>query len=274
MRRTILLSATLLCACAPSFDPASYVKGIRVLAVKAEPAEVAPGQSTTLSALAVDTSGATVQAVWIACTEPAVTGSGPVNPDCFGPGTAPYLVPLGTGLTLDATIPAVAPADFGPPDAGGGVYLPIVVRASSASGAVTGEYGLRLAQGAPPNQNPTLSDVVVVAGATLTPLDPATPLEVHAGDQLTLRGEFAPGSAETYQTVVSGVPSTVTEILRVSWFASGGSLSEAVTGGDKPDTVWTADTHLPPAGSIIDLWVVGRDERGGTDFTHRQLVLR
>ena len=29
--------------------------------------------------------------------------------------------------------------------------------------------------------------------------------------------------------------------------------------------------HLPPSGTAIDLWIVGRDERGGTDYLHRTL---
>ena len=272
MRRAILCFAALACACADPFDPASYVQGLRVLAVRAEPPEVAPGGSTTLTSLAVDTTGAAVQIQWTACTEPAVTGSGVINPACFGGGPAPYLVPLGSGSQVAATIPAVTPSDFGPPDASGGLYLPIVLDAGSASGAVKASYRLRLAQGTTPNHNPALSGMYVVAAdGTLTPLYEGTPLAVGPGDQVKLRVEFAAGSAETYQTLVGG---TVTEILRASWFATGGSLSEPVTGEAKPDTVWSADEHLPPSGGTVDLWAVGRDERGGTDFIHRSLVMR
>ena len=274
MTRIARVLAALASACTRSFTPASYVHGLRVLAVKAEPPEVAPGQSTTLTALAVDTTGAPVEVSWVACTEPALTGKGSINPDCFAAGAAPFLVPLGAGLSLTATVPNVTPSDFGPPDASGGLYLPIVLHATSASGALDAAYGLRLAQGTPPNQNPLLADVVeVLASGASVPIDEATPLEVHAGEELTLQARFAPGSDETYAGA-PGQPAALTEVLSVAWFASGGSLSEAVTGLDKPDTVWRADEDLPAPGGTIDLWIVGRDERGGTDWLHRTLVLR
>jgi hypothetical protein len=62
--------------------------------------------------------------------------------------------------------------------------------------------------------------------------------------------------------------------LRVSWFATSGSFSESVTGEAKPDTVWHLDTHLPAPGATIDVYIVGREERGGTDFAHRAFILR
>ncbi len=114
---------------------------------------------------------------------------------------------------------------------------------------------------------------VVPASGAPVPLDEASPLEVHAGDAITLQAQFTAGSAEAYQSAVAGQSATVTEILRVSWFATGGSLSEPVTGQAKPNTIWRANTHIPPSGEI-DLYAVGRDERGGTDYLHRRLILR
>jgi hypothetical protein len=275
MRWAIVWCAALLPACGNSFTPASLVQGLRVLAVKAEPPEVAPGQTTTLTALAVDTTGAAVQASWSACTEPALAGTGPINPDCFTHDSAPYLTPLGAGLSITAVVPQVAPADFGPPDASGGVYLPILARTSSTSGTVDAAYQLRLAQGAPPNHNPTLTGVFAVQpDGTLVALVEATSLVVHAGDQVTLQAQFSADSQETYQIVLPGLSETVAEQLRVSWFATGGSFSEPVTGLAKPNTVWRADSYLPAAGTAIDVYVVGRDERGGTDWLHRLLVLQ
>lgn len=274
MKRAIVPFAALACACTQPFAPASYVNGLRVMAVKAEPPEVAPGQPTALTALAVDTTGAAVAVSWVACTEPALTGQGAINPGCFGAGMKPFLVPIGGGLSIAATVPNVTPSDFGPPEASGGLYLPVVLHATSASGAVDAAYRLRLAQGAPPNQNPQLSAVLeVFATSAPVPLDEATPLEVHAGDEITLEAHFAPGSAETYAGA-PGQPTALTEVLSVAWFASGGSLSEPVTSLAKPTTVWRADQDLPAIGATIDLWIVGRDERGGTDWLHRTLVLR
>jgi len=274
MKRTLLILAALACACNKSFTPASYVQGLRVLAVKADLPEVAPGATTTFTVLAVDTSGAPIQVSWWACTEPELVGTGPINPACFNTTPEPFLLGLGNGLSLSAIVPLVTPSDFGPPDASGGLYLPVILHASSASGRVDAAYGLRLAQGEAPNQNPKLTGVYLVpsTGAP-TPIDGETPFPVHAGDALTLQAQFTGDSAETYAGG-PGQPATLTEILSASWFATAGSFSEDVTGFPKPNTVWTADEGLPPVGGTIDLWVVGRDNRGGTDWLHLGLVLQ
>ncbi len=142
MKRALLL-AVALCGCGNSFAPSSFVSGLRVLAVKADPPEVAPGQDTSLTVLAVDTAGATIQVTWVACTEPVLPSGGPVNPECITSGTAPFLTPLGDGLAITATTPAVDPAVFGPSDASGGLYLPVILHARSAGSAVDGAYQLR-----------------------------------------------------------------------------------------------------------------------------------
>jgi hypothetical protein len=41
--------------------------------------------------------------------------------------------------------------------------------------------------------------------------------------------------------------------------------------------VWRADKYLPPAaadGVRVDVYMVGRDERGGTDWGRRSLLLK
>ena len=274
MKKAILLLTVLACACSNSFPSPSYVQGLRVLGVKAEPPEVAPGGTTLFTVLAVDTTGSPVEVSWLACTEPELVGTGPVNPACFGASPEPYLVPLGSGLSFTATVPVVTPSTFGPPDASGGLYLPVVLHATSASGVVDAEYGLRLSQGEPANANPQLTGVFVVPSTgNPVPVDEGTPLVVHAGDAITLQAQFSATSAETY-VGAPGQPAVLTEILSASWFATGGSFSEAVTGLPLPNTVWSANQDLPAAGSTIDLWVVGRDNRGGTDFLHRTLLLQ
>jgi hypothetical protein len=274
MRKAVFAVALLL-SCQSPFDPASYVQGLRVLAVKAQPPEVPPGQMTNLTALAIDTNGGVVNGTWTACTEAALPGYGAVNPDCVTHDSAPYLTPLGTGLSMSVDLPQVDPNTFAPPDASGGLYLPIRFRAQSASNRVDSIYHFRLQGGMPANNNPTLTGVFVVpASGSPMALDEAAPLEVHANDQITMRATFSDDSAEMYQVVVSGHTETVTELLRVSWFSTGGSWTEPITGQDRPDTVWRADTNVPPVGSTIDIYVVGRDERGGTDFLHRSLVLK
>jgi len=111
-----------------------------------------------------------------------------------------------------------------------------------------------------------------------TTLDPANPPVVHDGDQLDLRALVTPESSEMYM-VYDGdprttPPRTVYETVNMSWFTTAGELSDDVTGDAKPNTTLTLDTHQPASGSTIDLWVVARDERGGSDVLHRTLLFQ
>jgi hypothetical protein len=264
--------------CVRSFDPATYVNGLRVLAVRADPPEVAPGDTTMLTVLAVDpsqTGVATITAEWAACTQPPAPGVLTINPDCVNHDTAPYLVQFGGGLTLATAVPQVTVTDFAPPDATGGLYLPIRVRTHSPTDQVDAIYRLRLAQGMPRNNNPTLTAVIASQnGGAETPLDEATAVEVHALDKVTLHATLSADSVETYTSNVPGQPPTQTELPRMSWYATAGTFSEDSTGLDKPNTDWTLNGHVPAVGTQMDLWVVVRDGRGGTDWAHRTFVLR
>ncbi len=54
--------------------PVSFVAGLRVLGIKAEPPQIAPGASTTVTALVVDTDGGTPSASWNQCNLPPLPG--------------------------------------------------------------------------------------------------------------------------------------------------------------------------------------------------------
>lgn len=271
-----LVALLLLSGCSTSFEPPSFLSGLRILAVKAEPPEIAPGDATTMMGLAVDTRGDAVALTWAACTVPALPNLGSINPDCFTGGPAPYLAALGSGPSIQAVVPDVNVADFGPPDASGGIYLPVILEAQASGATVNAAYHLRLARAEPPNNNPTLAAVLVVPADGSAPIttDEAVPIEVGSGDKVTLRAIFTDGSSETYGLTGPGQSGSTTEVLRVSWFATAGSWSEDATGQSQPDTVWRADSHLPAANAPIDIYVVGRDDRGGTDYLHRTLVVR
>lgn len=277
--------ALLLCAfglgCSSNDDPASYVTGLRVLAIKAEPPDIAVGAAATVTALVSSDNGAAVDVVWQQCVDPPLSGDA-INLDCITQKSADFLQTVGDGLSVVATMPAAA-ATLTRPDSSGGLYLPLIARASAGADAVTASYLLRLNQGMAANNNPALSELFVVSGnsgETLTAVDDATPLVVSAKERITLRAAFVPGSAEVYQiddtTGSTTTSRTVTETLSVSWFATAGTFADAQTGSDVPDTVWHLDqtsngpsVHLPASGQTIDLWAVGRDERGGTDYLHR-----
>jgi hypothetical protein len=251
--------------------PVTFVAGLRVLGIKAEPPQIAPGASTTVTALAVDTDGGTPAAAWIECLSPPLPGQA-VNPDCVDTTSASYLQPIGDGLTIAATMPQVTAAALGAPDATGGVYLPLVAAVSEAANALTAVYRLRLADAALANANPTIADLLSVdADGGMSPLDPASPTVVQTGGTLSLTVTLAPGSAQTY---LAADGTATTETLTTSWFCTAGDLSVEKTSATQPVTVLRLDQRLPAAGALIDLYAVARDERGGTDFAHRTLLLQ
>ena len=254
-----------------SDPPVSFVAGLRVLGIKAEPPQIAPSASTTLTTLVVDTYGGAPTASWSQCNLPPLPGQ-TVNTDCVDGSAGAALQPIGDGLTIPFVMPQVAAASLGAPDATGGVYLPLVAVLEASPQTLTAVYRLRLADDAPPNTNPTIADVISIdAAGAMSPLDAATPMLVHSGEALSLSVSFAPDSAQTY-TAADGT--VTTETLTTSWFCTAGDLSFEKTSATQPETVLHLDQRLPSAGAQIDLYAVARDERGGTDFAHRTLLLQ
>ena len=180
--------------------------------------------------------------------------------------------------------------DGGLPDATAGFYQPVRLVATAGDATVPAAYRVRYSLGlTPPNQNPAIAGVFIVpAGAPdpvpvdqLVPLDEAASPEVHVGDKLNLRATLVDGSAETY-LVPDGDPAAgktrqVTEVVSIAWYSTAGDLGTGVTGVDQPDTELTFKKYTPtpaPEGTPVDLWIVARDERGGTDWVHRGLLLK
>ena len=94
------------------------------------------------------------------------------------------------------------------------------------------------------------------------------------GGSITLTPTLAPGSAETYATYVAGKGIVmVTENVQMKWYSTAGSFRLETSGPAEAQVYTLTDNaHLPPPCSIIDLYVVARDARGGTDWLHRQLI--
>jgi hypothetical protein len=268
---TTLFACALLCGCGDQFsDDYNLIDRMRVLGAKSEPAEAAPGSRVTLTAFVVGASGA-VNIDWAACIEPPIAGSATINPQCIERDTAPFLVPLGSGSMLDAQLPAFDPGIFGDPDITGGVYVPVRFRSSSGGVSVDSILRLRIAGMGAPNHNPRIESILV-GGAT--PLDASSPFPVDARGAVTLRAHFADGSAESYGAFdADGGVQSVTELLEVTWFATAGHFSDGTVSADSDSTL-SLDRNPPRPGSLVDVYAVGRDERGGLDLMHRTLVAK
>ncbi|HEY0463099.1 MAG TPA: hypothetical protein VGC79_02770 [Polyangiaceae bacterium] len=176
----------------------------------------------------------------------------------------------------------------------------------------TGEQFEEYNQRTKTNENPQISTVIVpsLANAELTPEEAAEPLAVSAAQVLTLRvswpacptqpscgdGICSPGEAIqdcpddcttpvgcggsesfAYLDPESHVLVDRHESMRVSWFATGGSLYTDHTGRGQDeftqtssDNTWTAPEEPGP----VFMWVVLRDDRGGVDWRSFKVIVQ
>lgn len=275
------LAATLaLAACDDPLDQRlAVVDEPRLLAIVSEPAEVLPGEMVTLSALVADRDG-TVDAApaWALCAAPKP----PTEDNVVAAGCLDDEVDeLGAGATTSAQVPADACLRFGPDttmpgfrprdaDGTGGYYQP--VRATVADMDLVG-FGLTRIQcnlpTAPPlvaadyrneyvrNVNPSLSGLDIDGDAAAT---------APADTDVVLTASWPVDAAETF--VYFDPPSQTLvdrrEALRVSWFATGGTLAvDASAVAERDDATAASTTWHTPAAGAATLWVVLRDSRGG-----------
>lgn len=290
-----LIAIVLLGACGSDFDPPSLVTGLRVLAIQAEPPELSPGETTTLSILRAGPLPDGTTFHWDWCRKAHQTGqSGTIDPDCVTNQTADFLVPIGDGEQIQFTMPDVAydKGQLGIPDATLGLYLPLRLWISYPGdpaplnqNPLKAFYRLRLhiAQNpSPPNHNPKLTgifqEVGPDGGMTDMQLDENGALVAKVGSKVTLRTYVDKGSDEPYLGL-SGDPSSMmlmphTEEPRFFWFTAAGKYSEDVTGEPKPDTELDLgdSKHYAPTGQPFDIWVVVHEERGGVSWLHAQIV--
>ncbi len=188
MRQIWLLFAIVLGACGPALPSTSVVDKLRILAVQAEPPEVAPGQATVLTMLGVEpvVPGAEVappptpsplSAFWLACSESSASLSTSVLPCGFGASDAAAALPpscaadpdapvciVGTGLNAAYTASTRALARA---PSGRATILLTVVLADDPDGALGCLMGAAQHGGTP--RNP---DHCVIAFKELTVIDP------------------------------------------------------------------------------------------------------
>jgi hypothetical protein len=290
-----LVGAVTLCGCQGDLEKQSEIVKLRVLAVQAEPAEliVDPAQPlprTTLTALAVEPSGAPIAMEYALCTvQEAVP---PPDVDCpgsqgiplspAGPVSAvldlgdPRAIALAQQLAQDggvgdggslpregfpvlvgfrATAPAHTLPDGGPPGADGG-DLQIFQGLTTVTAR---------GPGAPTNRNPAIDRLVMGdAGIEIAP-DGTT--SAPASTTQRLKPEPASGSKEPVAD--GGV-----EALGYSFFATAGSIS-ALRSTDTTATGQAVDTSIdwstPSTPQDAGLWVVVRDGRGGVGWIARSV---
>jgi hypothetical protein len=270
MRRPLALAALLLAGCPSDLEKQSHISKLRVLAVRAEPAELVldpsqPPPSTTLTALAVEPSGATVSIRFALCTR--LGDAPPANLPC--PGIAGIDLPDAGPLAarLDLSDPRIVELAARFPDAGvvlpslaDGVPLIVGFSASAPPAQELDGFAsitLRTPEHGPADRNPALTGLQIVSGVNV--LDRVGPLTT-----VRLQPATAPKDdpAKNYG---------------FSFFATAGEMSSlrstdrTATGEDAPTWVeWTA----PAQPQRVRFWIVLRDGRGGTDWLERAVDVR
>jgi hypothetical protein len=273
MRALLLAGAALLLSGCPSnLEEQSRVSKLRVLAVRADPSELvltADGgvPATTLTALAVDPTGASISLLFALCKE--ITGTPSPTLPCPGdagialPAAGPYSARLDLADPDIVAFASSAQLDGGAFDAGGGVEealnagVPLLIGFTAHAGAERLDgfttVILRTAAKGPVNENPVLSDVQIGDGGPIAPRE-------------TVR-----------LTPDAGPKDDPAEKYGYSFFATAGEISSlrstdtTATGQPAPTWVeWTA----PDAAVEVTFWIVLRDSRGGTAWLQRSTQVR
>lgn len=279
-----------LLACASTLDDLSaYVDEPRVLAVNVEPAEVSAGERVRFTALYADASGtlSSGELDWSFCTVPRPLAElGSINRSCLDPDSTD-LASIGSGLTVETTVPTDACSLFGPnppppqegeaagrpadPDVTGGYYQPALAFDGKQPTLAPVRVRCGLA-------NVTQETYVAWNSSYLSNTSPLPTLDVppySPGETVDLQvswpecADGACGGAETYVVYDPDNKSLLQrrEAISVTWYATGGSFAVARNGrsGDDTETSFT-NTWTAPSSGEASIWVVLRDERGGVGF--------
>lgn len=294
--------------CKPDVGRApSLIVGPEILAIQGDPPEISPGTNATYRFLMASPSGTLTdaQGAWDVCKLP--------KPPSESNSVASACVTAAPGADVGPTFTAPVPGDacslFGPntpspkpgepslrprdPDITGGYYVPVRLLVDNGLGSTLMAFEFERIfcglSGAPlsaiqeynakykKNSNPVLQGLSVVdpAGSAVDLLVPGA--MVAAGSTVTLLASASPDSAEAFPVydAVSQVLKQDVEALRVSWFASDGRFEDDRTNADASSlvamNVWTAPQVAE--GTIVPLWVVLRDSRGGVDFASTSLTV-
>jgi hypothetical protein len=291
MRAAAVLFLVLpLCAgCPGDLEKQSEIRKLRVLAVRAEPAELilsadAGVPAATLTALAVEPTGAPVSLQFALCTW--LGDAPPATLPC--PGSEGIDLPDAgvASARLDLADPRIvafaqqAQLDAGTFDAGGipeslaeGVTLLVGLTATAPPAQRLDAFAtitVRDDTNGPANTNPDLDALTIATARSDFDVDPA--VEIPADGTLTVaRG------AKTHLTPVAAPKPDPTERYGFSFFATRGEIgslrSTDTTSTGQPAPTWVQWT-APDDPGPVQLWVVVRDGRGGTGWLTRTLTVQ
>jgi hypothetical protein len=259
-----LLAVLLLTAgCTSDFSPQSDLLGLRVLALVADPLELAPGEPVTIQPRSYVPSGSTVAGQrWTFCPLSAgsVTAYACAVPQCEvelapapdGSVTAnPTAIIAGCLGFTGGVIPASVPDQ---------ILTVFRYRIATDQGG-TRDAVLQIPQWTRrPPSNPNLPPSILgveIGGLPAQVGLPTPPLPVNG--TLPVRLLIAPASVQAY---VDAAGVTQTETMTGYFYTTAGTFSAGITSG----TDTTSDlegTNLLPGQATAEVWVIALDLRGG-----------
>jgi hypothetical protein len=282
--------------CSDPMEPASLIDELRILAIRADRPEIAPGAGTSLTALWADPMGGgrDVTFLWIAApglVDPA--GGFP----CAAPLAAPQLANAADGgdhyeipvtpedlieqiavpgeTTVDVTVLALACAGGATPtidDLERVGLLDLKSDLCRGGEGIVATKIIRVSRSESPNTNPNLGSMLLAGEeipqeAQEAEIPSCAPRTACKG--VSLGAVLTPSSFETYPTsgVMPGATGDSDEILYISWFVTAGALDDDRSVPGSPEEA--ASNRLSLAADDPDslmLWVVAHDNRGGTDW--------
>lgn len=273
----MLLFALLACE-TDSLSQAWQIDRLRVLAVKAEPAEPRPGDLVTFDALVLSPEVALGGSVWFVCSGGVSSEFGcDIDPgllDSVGAGTAEAEDLADAGFV--GFLPDVPPMWFVPLD-----YLDGLTEAEQLEGTFAMTYVTafpELVAGEPIDEDevevaykrvpvslaPTPNHNPVVTGWRIDGVDIAPEAVVHLdpGQAYTMELVLAEDAVEPYTFRTSaGIDESREEEPYFSWYLQEGEFSQSSTLWPYASTVWLAPDE--PTLSEQTVWGVVRDRRGG-----------
>lgn len=258
MRRAAAMLSLLACAgCEPTFDNAHVVDELRVLAVRADPPEVAIGDAVTLEVLVASPGGAPVRVRTWQCAARGGMGQG-----CE---TFDDSIDLGEGTTADLVIGDDWRARL---DRTGGLPVHQVITVVAEHGAEISRAIKRVVISDEPvrNVNPVLEALLLEDEEAET-----RPFVVGPGASVHLHPIVGEGSVETYEKIrLDGERVPAVETLFLSHYYGCGSVSNLRSGGPEDlGATWVA----PDEPGRCPIYAILRDDRGGVDFRVREITV-
>jgi hypothetical protein len=289
--------------CADELGDYNEISGHRILAIRATPPEIRPGETATLDAL-ITSEAATHQWSW--CPVPfADPGEG----DCplsqqdlqallqaVGAEAPPPPYDLGSGSTatfehafppalLDGLCTALRdqplPDGVPRPRCGGRYVITLRLVTESGADSIVGvrDLGLVYDDDYQPNRNPRIEGARI--GVPYFDLTGDDPVPVGRGFRYKLELDIPEAAAETYEDLQDGELVTRRESLVVTWFREGGpmdkarsSFLEGTTDFENLTTnYWIAPDDFELERDDMRLYFVLRDNRGGIDWLAADLEL-